>query len=458
MTFSLFEQKVMNDPRVAVWFDIIEAAPSTRRTYSIFMRQFCECTKMLPFEHIDEAVREIKEGKIGAERTILSHIAAFKKCQTERDVSSNTFGLSMTTISSFYKTFDIILPARAGKQKKRDALYENKSALTFDEVKYIISSVQNVREKALLLLLATSGLARKEVVKLRVRDIVFDEDGIGTIYIRRKKTSVDFITFTTPEFRAAWNVYLKWRNGNEKFKVKGDDDYVFVNYQDGGSVNENTYVKLFELMAKRLGFENKNNNRKGLYNRLHGHAIRSFFSRRLLDAACPMPLIRIFMGHSKNSVDEAYYSYDANNPDDVLKLKEKYKLYIKYFAFDATYELSSLDKKDKKTLEEQGKLLEVKDREIRSIKLDLEGIQNSKEREIEMLKKQMGTLVESQRILENSLKNAFLDNVEPSKARYRQQQADLEDLIHGKITAEKYQELYPDREKINRKLKIKSER
>lgn len=448
-----FGEQVLNDPRVLQWLELIEAAPSTRRTYGIFMRQFCECTKMLPGEHIDEAIKEIKAGKFGGERSILGHIAMFKKCQKDRDVSPNTFGLSMTAINSFFKSFDIVLPAMAGKNKKRDPLYENKNALKYEEVKHIISNALNARESAILLLISTSGLARREVINLRVRDIVFDDEGIGTIYIRRKKTSVDFVTFTTPETKAALDNYYKLRNRDPKFAIKDGESFVFINYQDGGQLNENTYVKLFELMAERLGFENMNNNRKGLYNRMHSHAFRSFTARRFEDAGCPRTIIKIFMGHSKNSVDKAYYDYDPNNPTDVAELKEKYKLYINFFSFNSTYELHSLDKVESKKLEEQEKNLARKEKEIIELRQQvLEGNQKTLDSrlEIDQMKEQL-TRVEAARVEPGEMKavkkkmaelEQYLAELQPMLRTYEKSRgfAGSEPPVIDDATAQKMQE------------------
>lgn len=408
MPVDKFGEQVLNDPRVLQWFELIEAAPSTRRTYGIFMRQFCECTKMLPDEHITEAIKEIKAGKIGAERSILNHIAMFKKCQKDRDVSSNTLGLSMTAVSSFYKVFDIVLPAMSGKRKKREPLYENKSALTYKEVKHIIDNTQNAREKAILLLISTSGLARREIINLQMRDIEFDDEGIGTIYIRRQKTSVDFVTFTTPEAKGALDNYYRWRNRDPKFAIREDgSSFVFVNYQDGGQLNENTYVKLFELMAERLGFENKNTKRKGLYHRMHSHAFRTFYSRRLEDNGCPRTLIKIFLGHKKTSIEKAYFDYDPNNPEDVKQLKEKYKLYIKFFSFNSTFEMHSLDKVESKKLEELEKALERKERESTELRQQvLEGNQKTLDSrlEIDHMKEQLSQ-VEATKVEPSEMKD-----------------------------------------------------
>ena len=192
--------------------------------------------------------------------------------------------------------------------------------------------------------MATSGMARKEVIDLRVRDISIDSDGIGTVTMRRQKNDIDFITFISPEAVHALKLYWeeRERNRNGEFKIKGDSDYVFITSYNGKKINTTAFTYIFWGLAKQLGFQN--NNGKGFQILCKSHALRKFFSSTLEDAGFPRKKIDFMMAHSLTDNELAYYE------NKIKELKDLYIRFLPHITFEKEIKIVSLSTEDEKRL------------------------------------------------------------------------------------------------------------
>jgi site-specific recombinase XerD len=246
-------------------------------------------------------------------------------------------------------------------------LEENSGFMRREDVIKLVTNAKNLREKAVILCMATSGMAVREIVDLRIKDIKIDSEGIGTVKVRREKSQADYITFISPEATIALKNYWEERNRDLKTKINSDNDFVFVSYcRKGktGQLNTITICHIFQIMNDQLGFENGTKSRS--------HALRKYFASTLEDNGFPKPKIDFMMGHTVSDLDKAYFNRD---PD---KLKELYKNYLPYLTFERTIEIRSLSTEDAKRLEDLAK-------ENEGLKEKL----NSKDGETQDLKKRM---------------------------------------------------------------------
>lgn len=348
--------EIENDLKIIQWFSNIEASPATRSLYSTFMKIYCECVGKTPTELITEAIKEIKEGKMPAERKESSYIASFKEYMKKKGYADKSFAAGMAAVRSFYKSYDIILSNGASRTKKAKSKKENNNFLSKDDIKKLLVNVKNLREKSVILIMSTSGMAIQEIVNLQIGDISIDEDGIGTISVRRSKTDVDYFTFISPEATKALHDYWEERDRiqevpvhDEKGKLKLNEP-VFVNYgnrQKRGQMNKLIMIKHFRDLGEELGYGGKTGagkDRKGL-SKSRSHGFRKFFISTLKNAGMPTEKVEFLAGHTRTDLDEAYNNIDIN------KLKELYKQYLPYLTFERTIEIRSLDTKDAKRLE-----------------------------------------------------------------------------------------------------------
>lgn len=82
---------------------------------------------------------------------------------------------------------------------------------TREEVKLLVEAAGNLRDRAIILLFASSGLREGGLVGLKLKHLTKIEDyNLYMIHVY-KKTREEYITFCTPEARKAIDEYLNWR-------------------------------------------------------------------------------------------------------------------------------------------------------------------------------------------------------------------------------------------------------
>ncbi len=343
---------IERDPRVEQWFGMIEGAKATRKTYATYINTFCECIGKTPSELIDEAIKETREGKLLSERNTVVYLTKFKKCLTEKKKAPKTQGVALSTIKSFYKSFDIQLSSSMGKNKKRLPLREHQTFLTKDDVKKLLTHCSNLRMKAIILTMATSGMAKNEILNLRLKDIVFDKNDIGVITMRREKSQIDYTTFISPEATMVIKSYLDERNRDPHLKVKSPSDYFFVTYgaklkagekitdKKGSKIAPQTFINEFKKLGEDLGYGNG----KGFFVKSRSHALRKFFSSTLENAGMPKNKVDFMLGHATSGTDLAYFNTNLD------KLKTLYIKFLPYLTFEKEITIRSLDTKDAERL------------------------------------------------------------------------------------------------------------
>ncbi len=326
------------------------------------MKVFCECAQKTPSELIQESIAELKQGLLPVERKNTTYIAIYKKYMSDKGYAPKSFNLGIAAVRSFYKSYDIPLSASIGKMKARKALplRENQIFLAKDDIKKMIANAKNLREKAIILCMATSGMARNEIINLKIQDITIDDSGVSIVSVRREKSQVDYHTFVSPEAVQALRTYWDERNRNPKTAIKSSEDYVFVTYNNGNQVNGRTFVELFNLLGKQLGYQNGNG-----YIKSRSHQLRKFFASTLENAGMPKNKIDFMLGHTPSGNDLAYFR------TDVEALKKLYIKYLPYLAFEKAIEVRSLDTEDAKKLDELERALQNKEQQLLKANQDI---------------------------------------------------------------------------------------
>ena len=244
------------DKYVRQWLSDIGAKELTQRNYLQAIGLFCGFVSKVPEELINEAEAEQEKGIPMRRRKIKSNFIDYSEWLKERsiklynrEIAPKTLHNHTTAIKSFYRSFEIELPNGHKKDGNVRGLPENNRRVTKEQVREALKYA-GVREKAINLVMLSSGLAEGDVLILKIKDFKagFDkETGITTLKLRRAKTGIDFMTFLTPEASQAVSDYIKWRNAkpdmskargvyfkgvlmqaHEKRKVRSDEDYLFI--------------------------------------------------------------------------------------------------------------------------------------------------------------------------------------------------------------------------------------
>jgi integrase len=168
----------------------------------------------------------------------------------------------------------------------------------------------NLMMRALILLLASSGMRIGEALALKVTDIALKEDEIGQITIRAEKTKTrqQRYTFCSPE---ATNAILEWKKKREEYLQSAEgkgaglgirksrwDDRLFP-------FSDNVVYQAWERALKAAGLHSRDPGTGRI--QINIHLLRSFFTSQM-KLAVPSDIVELLAGH-RGYLSDAYRRY-----------------------------------------------------------------------------------------------------------------------------------------------------
>lgn len=214
------------------WFLRRNISSGTQKSYKIAIKYFSNMIEKNISEIIEEAEIEEDAGLRPRKRKVSIYLLKYKNYLENSGITPSTVNLYFSAIKSFYKAFDITLPYI--KLDSGDIGLEKNMGkpLTRKNIQQLIN-VATPREKALIYVMALSGMGQQEARDLTIRkflitassaiekelDDVYDlfkfEDDIlkeiMTVEITRKKNKYKHHTLIPPEASRATITYLKER-------------------------------------------------------------------------------------------------------------------------------------------------------------------------------------------------------------------------------------------------------
>jgi site-specific recombinase XerD len=151
-------------------------------------------------------------------------------------------------------------PVYFGRQKKPKPMV--KETLTESEITKLIFNANNIREKAIISILAYSGLRNKELCDLKVKNFIYSQNAIRVISGKGYK---DGISEVSPE---CTKIVLDYIN---EFK-KSDEEYLFTTLRKGNRYKGQDLRKLVHILSKRAK----------LNKRVYPHLLRHSMSANML--------------------------------------------------------------------------------------------------------------------------------------------------------------------------------
>lgn len=343
------------DPKIVEWFIYVRPKHNTKITYLTNIQLYCNFINKSPTELIDEADIEAENGILLKRRKIKGYITSYINHLNNLDVSPNTRKSRLAAVKSFYRKNDVELPA-IPRSEDVVCLEENVPIPTKEELQEAVKK-SHALGKAVILVGISSGLSSNDIRNLKVSDFKkgYDpETKITTLKLRRGKTSVDFITFLSPEAsKAVWD-YLDFRNNRvvkrqglkrerqlENQKVLSDDDYLFINkrvqktYLESGNdedrkLKRNTFMEIYRAISDVCSLSSE----KGKYNVIRSHNLRRYFFSTLTNNGCNYLVAKYMMGHKLQKTDSGYYRFDVN------KVPEIYQKFVPYLTIQKELDIS----------------------------------------------------------------------------------------------------------------------
>ena len=174
---------------------------------------------------------------------------------------------------------DITLGIKRPKREKRIP-----SVLTKDEVKRLISSIENRKSRLMISLAYACGLRVSELTHLKVSDLNFEEMSVN---IRQSKGKKDRV-FNIPKF------LLKDLIKQSNKQKESNQEYLFSGPHE--KLTERSIQKMVKTAVKKAGIKKE----------VHPHTLRHSFATHLLENGIDIRKIQELLGHADLSTTQIY--------------------------------------------------------------------------------------------------------------------------------------------------------
>lgn len=226
-------------------------------------------------------------------------------------IDRKTLEKDLSAISALYEYFvfeDYVMKNPVPGVRKRylrkykvgtdvDAEHPRK-LLTVEEMAKLINSVLNTRDKAILTLLAKTGVRRGELIAMDVNDINWIEQSITLKPFRKRSNRLVFFDAETAR------LLKRWMNQRDKLT---SGPALFVG-EKGDRLKRNGVYSMVLKHAQRLGLHDPNSARPG--DHFSPHCFRHWFTTHLRRAGMDREFIKALRGDRRREAIDIYDRID----------------------------------------------------------------------------------------------------------------------------------------------------
>jgi len=200
----------------------------------------------------------------------------------EKEVSTSSLNIAINALKFYY-----------GEVLKRDFMYDIKRpkkdkklpvVLSGEEVSRILSSVDNIKHRALLMLIYSAGLRVSEVIRLKIEDLDAQRK---MIHVRGAKGRKDRYILLSDVAMKTLKLYI------DSYRPR---IWLFPSKDANSHVTTRTVQRIFEDACKDAGI-NKD---------VSVHSLRHSFVTHLLESGVDLRYIQELLGHKSSKTTEMY--------------------------------------------------------------------------------------------------------------------------------------------------------
>ena len=249
--------------------------PNTLRNAAASLKQFLSFYGKSGKGHIEQMTRE--------------DIEAFTEDLQDRGLKPVTVSNRLRTVYAFVrflieaKVLGYELLERKIRIKLPDRLPR---AIDPEDLKQLLSATNQVRDRAMILLLLRTGMRIGELLNTKVHDLDLNNHRI--LIYESDKTGVGRVAYYSDDARKALMSWLQVRN---TFK-----EYLFYG-RGNRPICYETARSIFMRCLKKAGLE---------YSGYTLHCLRHTFATELLNARMPLECLRVLLGHTSLEVTRIY--------------------------------------------------------------------------------------------------------------------------------------------------------
>jgi hypothetical protein len=325
---------------------------SSIRIYRGALTDYSKFNKLSLTELIEEADLEEEERIRAKKRKIIGRLQKYRSFKIKQKTPKNTINTYFSKILTFYRHHGIEIPYIPPVNIKKDFHEKFDDIPTIEHIKTALESTKNLKHKAIILFISSSGTASAETRSLTIRDFIKatsdyhtssrigdvlpelekQNDVVPLFELVRSKTDHFYYTCCSPE---ATEMIIKYLNAR---KIKNINEKLF-------EISEIGLTVLF----KRIN-DNNNWGKVGNLSFFHSHALRKFQATAIED----MGLVNTLQGRKSDPITETYFKHDPK------RIKEKYMEHLPKLTINKTI----VNKIDDEATKELKKELNSKDKKI----------------------------------------------------------------------------------------------
>jgi len=317
----------------------------------------------------------------------------------KKRISPNTVNTYMAGIQAFFETNDIDL-----KWKKIRRLYPAKvkktggHMWTTQDIKVMLESTRDTRQKALIHFLAASGVRRGAIPELKIKHVTPMPNNCKAIVVYEGSLE-EYTTFIHTEAAYWLDKYLDQRR-NDGECINENSPLFRKSYQIGIQkvlpMNDELVLKVIWYVIKKAGLRAGQQKRSGRFDTQTDHGFRKRWNTIVENTnGIKIILAEKMMGHSVKSIPMAQI---YNLPTADVLFKEYQKAIPELTIDDSSRKQAELDilRQEKSELEKKNQDIENMKEEIKRINLRNELSDLLKQKMIDWVEKNPDNMTSSQ--------------------------------------------------------------
>src|SRR3990170_2544937 len=348
---------------------LVGLSPRTKENYTTEYHEWHVFVDMTPTEQIRKRMHDLTTEDLSQRLFFEDKFRAYKEYLEKRgDLKPVSVKTQLRTVASFFSRNGLPLALKRGdweSTQQQQVIQHWK--VTKEDVKALYSH-GNLRDRALLLVLAQSGFSEIDVSNLKIESLkgIYEHSETEHYFIEKPREKSGEIQATCLSYEAVHDIKaMLLERGNPA------EGYLFVSTTKG--------------KGDRLEVRTINTAMKGLAEKTFGaekakdfktKALRSFYNSALLRAEIQGEVKDLMMGHARQSARK-HYDYDE------VTIKEAYARAFEYLSINGLQVRADLKKvmDTLKGLTETNvvfqRQLDAKDKELEEVKTELDDLIHS---------------------------------------------------------------------------------
>jgi integrase/recombinase XerD len=188
--------------------------------------------------------------------------------------------------------------------KVNDSDGGRRKLISVKDMAMFLNSIFDLRDKAVALLFAKTGIRRSELVNIDVDDIDWDMMSITLKSTHKRSNRVVFFDFETSVVLKQW-INMRVTSALPECKA------LFVSYNTGRRIDRNGVYNSFINWAVRCGLHNSKSKKVG--DRFTPHCCRHWFTTHLRRAGMSREFIMELRGDKLHDAMDTYYHIDKED-------------------------------------------------------------------------------------------------------------------------------------------------